>query len=359
MGRSMIIILSGVLVAMGYMGLGNNQQGKLITAKNAGYAEFVMAKNTAHTAVQMAMQKINEDALWAYDHGSGNPWVGEVDGTPFELYVEYIHDSADYWKPDTIRIVSKSSYHNDRELKIINVYVKNALDYVPEFKSPLTIATNNFTFSQSGSSSINGYEQSGSTGCEDKPGITVMDDSGATEVSTASDVQGDPPVNTDTTTSYLPTDELIARLAGLSSTQYISGNYKGDMGSENDPGVFFVEENATLTGGISEGFGILVVRSGGYMNYQDSTGTELDIAGNFKFNGLVVFENAYNFDGKGTPTISGSVLVGNTPDYNGTIDIDINGNLDLQYDCTSEEFADKAAATAVKQNKYKRISSYE
>jgi len=358
MGRSMLIIIAGVIVGMGYIGLGTAQQGKLITANNAGYAEFVMAKNTAHTAIQMAMQKMNEDTYWAYNHGSGNPWSGEIDGKPFSLYLEYIHDSSDYWKPDTIRIVSKTNYLNNRELKVISVYVKNALDYVPEFKSPLTIATQNFTFSQQGSSTINGYDQSG-TGCEDLPGITVMDSNSANEVSDATDVQGDPPVDTDTTTSYLPTDELIARLADLSSTQYITGNYKGDMGSETDPGVFFVEDDATLTGGISEGYGILVVRSDGFLNYEDSTGTVLDIAGNFKFNGLVVFENAYNFDGKGTPTISGSVLVGNTPDYSGTIDIDINGNLALEHDCTAEDYANKAAASAIKQNKYKRIATFE
>jgi len=343
---------------MGYMGLGAAQQGKLITSNNAGYAEMVMAKNTAHTAIQMAMQKMNEDSTWGHHHDSDNPWEGEIDGQPFELYVDYIHDSSNYWKPDTLRLVSTTGYTDGRDIKVESVFVKNALDFVPQFNSPLQIATQNFTFSQGGSSSINGYDQSG-TGCEDKAGITVMDSESAEEVSDATDLQGDPPVKTDTSSSYLPTDELIARLADQPSTQYIDGNYKGDMGTEDDPGVFFVEDDATLTGGISEGYGILVVRSDGYMSYEDSTGTELDIAGNFKFNGLVVFENAYNFDGKGTPTISGSVLVGNTPDYSGNIDIDINGNLALEYNCTSEDYADKAAANAIKQNQFKRISTFE
>lgn len=358
MGRAMLIILGGVVVAMGYVGLGSSEKGRQITGKNVGYANMVEAKNVAHTAIQIAMQNMNEDSTWADTHTSSNPWTGDVNGVPFELYVEYIHDSAGYWEPDTFRVVSKATYSGNEESKIVSVFVKNALDYVPEFKSPLTIATNNFTFSQSGSSQINGYDQSG-MGCEDKAGITVMDDGSATEVNDATDVSGDPPIDTDTTTSYMPTDELIARLATQSSTQYISGNYKGDMGTAEDPGVFFVEDNATLTGGISEGFGILVIRSDGFMNYEDSTGTQLDIAGNFKFNGLVVFENAYNFDGSGTPTIAGSVLVGNTPDHTQSIDIDITGNLALEYDCQAEDYANKAAANAVKQNRYKRLTTFE
>lgn len=95
------------------------------------------------------------------------------------------------------------------------------------------------------------------------------------------------------------------------------------------------------------------------MAYEDSTGAKLDIAGNFKFNGLVIFENAYNFDGKGTPTISGSVLVGHTEDYNKQIDINISGNLTLQYDCTAKYYAMKAAALAIQQKKYKHIISFE
>ena len=176
---------------------------------------------------------------------------------------------------------------------------------------------------------------------------------------TSNDLKGDPPVKKDTTLSYQPTDDLIERLENMSYSKTISGNYKGEMGSKEYPGVFFVEDQAKLTGGISEGYGILVVRSDGNMTYEDSDGAELDIAGNFKFNGLVIFENAYNFDGKGTPTINGSVLVGNTEGFSNQIDIDISGNLTLQYDCTAKNYAKKAAALAVKQKKYKHVITFE
>lgn len=357
----MLIILAGVMVAVGYIGIHTAHQGNMMVARNAGYANFVTAKNTAHMAIQMAMQKMNEDSTWAEDHPEGNPWVGDIEGRPFSLYAEYIHNSTGYWEPDTVRLFSESEHPDmDEPVEIVSVYEINSLDYVPDFKSPLSIATKNFSYSAGGSSTINGFDQSG-TGCTDKPGISVMDDNSRhlVESNTSNDLQGDPPVKVDSTLSYQPTDDLIERLEGLSYSQNISGSYHGEMGSKEYPGVFFVEDQAKLTGGISEGYGILVVRSGGNMAYEDSTGTELDIAGNFKFNGLVVFENAYDFDGNGTPTISGSVLVGNTEGFSNQIDIDINGNLTLQYDCTAKNYAKKAAALAVKQKKYKHVITFE
>lgn len=231
---------------------------------------------------------------------------------------------------------------------------------MPDFKSPLTIATKNFSYSAGGSSPINGFDASGS-GCSDKPGITVMDGNSKYlfESHSGNDLQGNPPIQKDTTLSYQPTDDLIERLVNMSYSKTISGSYKGEMGSKEYPGVFFVEDQTKLTGGISEGYGILVVRSDGNMTYEGSDGAELDIAVNFTFNGLVIFENAYNFDGKGTPTINRSVLVGNTKGFGNQINIDISGNLTLQYDCTAKNYAKKAVALAVKQKKYKHVITFE
>jgi hypothetical protein len=173
------------------------------------------------------------------------------------------------------------------------------------------------------------------------------------------DVEGDPKVATDKDLSYEPTDELIARLANTTSVQYLTGTTDQTLGTSSDPGVFFVEDNLKLTGKQDEGYGILVIRSDGEMSYEGDDGSTLDIAGNFEWNGLVIFENAYNFKGRGTPTINGSVLVGNTSDYDGSIGIDLNGNIHLQYDCAAEEYAKMAAANAVDQNKYTRVVTLE
>ncbi|MEX2585583.1 MAG: hypothetical protein WD315_04255, partial [Balneolaceae bacterium] len=86
----------------------------------------------------------------------------------------------------------------------------------------------------------------------------------------------------------------------------------------------------------------------------------LEVAGNFEWNGLVIFENAFSFKGRGTPAINGSMLIGNTDDYDGDpINIDIGGNIEINYDCRTEDYARMAAAMAVEQNKYTRVVTTE
>lgn len=361
MGRAMLIICAGVLVSMGFVSMGTTSQGKRIIENNAGYAEFVQAKNRAHTAIQMAFQEINQDPGWADDHGANNKWTPTIEGQEVKLYIDVFHKDTNF---DSLRIYSSTAY-GDETADIVSVYTRSRIDLVPKFKGAISLATNNFTFSMGGSSSVNGNAPSGA-GCDaDMPGIATQNAASASYVGTKTTIgngnkglQGNPGIGVDSDLSYAPVDELIARLKDLPDVQSISGNYKGTMGSEENPGVFFVEDEAKLTGGIDEGYGILVVRTDGELAYEQD-GTELDIAGNFKFNGLVIFENAYNFQGRGTPSINGNVLVGNTDDYGGTIDIDISGNLNIQYDCRGEEYANIAAANAFKQNRYNRVVTFE
>lgn len=362
MGRAMLIICAGVLISLGFVALSTSNTGLMLTEKNVNYAEFIMAKNAAHTAIQMAMQEINKDDEWPNTHDQDNPWVIDVQGRNVALHTAYYQD-ANYWEPDSLWLYSNAAYLEDY-LQVKSLYLKQPFSsLVPDFEGSLTVAADPslFNFTMSGSSSIDGNSPSDYS-CEDKPAITTIPGAAGnfSAASGSSSVEGDPQVYENPDLSYQPTDELIARLANTDGVQYISGNYKGSMGTMENPGVFFVENNARLTGGIEEGYGILVVRSSGALEYEGEDGATLDVAGNFKFNGLVIFENAYNFTGRGTPTINGSVLVGHTEDYSGTpIDIDINGNIHLQYDCRGEDYARMAAANAVKQNKYTRVVSSE
>jgi len=375
MGRAMLIICAGALLSLGFVALNTSSTGMMIVEKNVDYAEYTMAKNAAHTAIQIVMQEINKDNDWPNDHDINNPWITTIQDRDIALYTDY-YQSPNYWDPDSLWLYSNADYLDD-VVQVRALYLKQPFSsLVPEFEGALTVAAeaHSFNFSMGGSSSING---NGPSGCEDKPAITTIPGSGGNfDVEEDSGggkkggkkggknggkgVTGDPLVYEKSDLSYQPTDEMIARLANTDGVQYIEGNYKGSMGSKENPGVFFVENNAKLTGGISEGYGILVIRTNGSMEYEDENGATLDIAGNFKFNGLVVFENAYNFNGRGTPRINGSVLVGNTEDHNGApIDIDINGNIGLQYDCNAELYAKMAAANAVKQNQYTRVVASE
>jgi hypothetical protein len=368
MGRAMLIICAGILISLGFVAMSTSNTGKMLTKQNVNYAEYTMAKNAAHTAIQIAMQEINKDNDWPTTHNQNNPWVTTIQGREVALFTE-IYNNPDYWEPDSLWIFSNAEYLSD-VVQVRTLYLKQPFSsLVPEFEGALTIAADpdKFNFSMGGSSYISG---DGPTGCENKPAITTLPGaSSKIDVNPGSGpgnnrrgVDGDPMVNENPDLSYQPTDELIARLANTDGVQYISGNYKGDFGSPENPGVFFIEDHARLTGGIPEGYGIMVIRSGGSMEMEDETGASLDVAGNFKFNGLIVFENAYNFTGRGTPTINGSILVGHTtdyPDHMPPIDIDVSGNISIQYDCNAEQYAKMAAANAVQQNKYSRIVSSE
>lgn len=375
MGRAMLIICSAVLISMGFISISTSNQGKLLTEKNVNYAEFTMAKNTAHTAIQMAMQEINENENFMNIHDVSNPWTGSIGGRDFELYIDAINNvtSNNYWDDDSIRIVSRATQEIARgsgyetlEAEVVSVFLKGKFSsLVPEFEGALTFAADpdKFTFSAGGSASINGNSPTACSDSDDanKPAITVMPgaEDNLSELSNIS-VDADPPIGVDSSLSYQPTDELIARLAGTAGVQYLSGSVSEPLGTAESPGVFFVEDYLKLNGKQKEGFGILVVRSDAEMDYEGEDGATLDMNGNFEWNGLIIFEDAYNFTGRGTPTINGSILVGHTEDYEGDpIDIDISGNIHFQYDCKGEDYAKMAAANAVSQNRYQKVVTTE
>lgn len=362
MGRAMIIITSGVLVALGIFNISTSQQGLSLTEKTVNNADFIMAKNTAHTAIQMAMQHINEDDEWAERHDENNakftgPWETVINNSEVTLFTEYAKH-PDYWQPDTLRLISNAR-SNDIQAEVISLYYKQPFSsLVPDFEGAISLPTGFSTFNADGNAhDITGNAPAG-TACEDKPAIVVNRSETRDALPNNLNTFGDPAIKVDNSLSYEPTDELIERLSNTNGVKYLSGKLSGngvDMGTPTNPGVFFVEDDLKITGGKIQGYGILVVRSFGEMEYVNEDGATLDLAGNFEFNGLVVFENAYSMDGRGTPTINGTMLIGNTDLLgNDSIDIDLGGNISINYDCEAEEYAKMAAANAVKQNKYTR-----
>ncbi|SMO82082.1 hypothetical protein [Gracilimonas mengyeensis] len=376
MGRAMLILSAGAIITLGIMQVGVQSQRKAIVQNSVTSANEVQIRNKAYTAAQLAMERINESS-GTWRPTAANPWVEEIDGDSISLYYNLYSTSSpqpypfSFLNADTIQIHAKSWYRNPandkkEEMTLISSYIKSAMHFVPEFRSALSFATDDFDISANGSASISGNNPHNPGDCEDRPAIATISQNSADEVdfkvddkyleSDSANVMYDPEL------SYAPVDELIARLRNSPGTVVISEsgtNYKGEMGTQDDPGVFFIEDDTKLSGGISEGYGILVVRSYGSLSY-DSAGVELDIAGNFTFNGLVVFEDAYALDGKGTPTINGSVLIGKQDEETSNdISVDITGNLHIQYDCTAEKYAQVASAKELKQNRYKRLSTYE
>lgn len=388
MGRAMLIIIAGVLFAMGFVAINTGNQGRALTERIVNYAEFTMGKNAAHTAIQMAMQEINQDPDFPDKHNSAdNAWVVEIQGIEVRLHTHII-PSGDYWNPDMLWLYSRAQMGEEFGNVTVEVkshYLKQPFSsLVPDFSAALTVPANpdQFSFSIGGAAKIKGNAPDDS-GCTDsKPGITTTADGEKNfdSVSGSSSIEGDPKIAVDNDLSYQPTDEMIARLyetigqpdgakkLSTKGTGPLSGS-NVDMGSPENPGVFFVEDELKVTGGKIEGYGILIIRTNADMALTDEDGNiiydedgaQLELAGNFEFNGLVVFENAYNFKARGTPAINGSVLVGTTDDYplGEKLEIDMSGNFTMQYDCRGEDYAKMAAAEAVKQNKYTRVVSTE
>lgn len=359
MGRAMLIMCAGALIALGYFSISTSKQGKMLTEKTVNYADFVMAKNAAHTAIQMSMQNINKDDTWADTHNQNNPWKTNINEREVELYTEY-NPSANFWDPDELRLISNAK-HNEISVRVISQYLMEPFSsLVPDFAGALQLPTEIGTFNVDGAAhAINGTPPSAHNCPESKPPIMVNSDITKQKVEDAgTNVDGE--VVIDPSLNYEPTDELIERLNNSGNAITVNSEYSQQLGSADNPGVFFIEGSVKLTGKQSQGFGIMVIRSGGNMVYEGDDGTELSVAGNFEFNGLIIFENAYDFDGRGTPTINGSVLVGSTPDYEGSpINIDLGGDININYDCQGEDYARKAAAMAVQQYKYTRVVTSE
>lgn len=355
----MLIFCAAALIAMGFINITTSKKGLALTENNVNYADFIMAKNAAQTAIQMSMQNINKDDTWADTHDISNPWLTTINSKDVELYTVH-NPSPDFWEADSLRLVSNAK-HNDISVQVISLYLKEPFSsLVPEFAGALQLPTDIGLFNVDGAAhEINGTPPSAHNCPESKPPVTVNSDTTKQKVVDAgTNLDGD--VLIDPSLSYEPTDELIERLYNSGNAITVNSEYGDQLGTADKPGVFFIEGGVKLTGQQSQGFGIMVIRSGGTVDYEGVDGSSLSVAGNFEFNGLIIFENAYDFDGRGTPTINGSVLVGNTPDYTGEpIDIDLGGNININYDCKGEDYAKKAAALAVEQYKYSRVVTTE
>lgn len=371
MGRAMLIICAGVLVTLGIVTISTSNQGKMLNQNTVNYAEYTMAKNAAHTAIQMATQLINEDENWPNVYNSeDNYWNPTIQGLEVRLHTDF--EDNDFWETgehDLLWFYSKAQLGEKFDNKIVEVkshYRKRPFyELVPDFNGALQLPTDIGNFNVDGNAhNISGIPPS-SSGCEAddvKPPVVVnsettkdkLVDAGVKMEEEATDPDK---INIDPDLNYEPTDELIERLLNSGNAITVNSDYSSALGTPQNPGVFFIEGDVKLTGQQSEGYGIMVIRADASMEMEDP---ELSVAGNFEFNGLVIFENAYDFDGRGTPTINGSVLVGETEDHTGDpIDIDLGGNININYDCQGEKYAKMAADGAVQQNKYTLLVSTE
>ena len=377
MGRAMLIICAGVLVSLGIVSISTSNQAKMLNQTTVNYAEYTMAKNAAHTAIQMATQEINKDEDWpTYYPDEDNYWEVIIQGLEVRLHTDYTEgnfwdDLSETWEEkeeDKLWFYSRAQLgeeFGDNYVEVRSHFKKRPFfELVPDFTGALQLPTDIGEFNVDGDAhKINGTPPSDHNCPGSKPPVTAnsqetKDKLEAEDLNTDGDIEVDPELD------YEPTDELIERLRNSGNATIVDSDYGGTLGTSEDPGVFFISGDVTLTGQQSEGFGIMVIQEGAFMDYceegENCTENTVDIRGNFEFNGLVIFENAFSFDGRGTPTINGSVLIGETEDNTkGPINIDLRGDIEINYTCMGERYAKQAADQAVQQSKYTLLVTTE
>ncbi len=368
MGRAMLIICAGMLVALGIVAMGTSSQGKLMTEKTVEYAQKTQALNAAHTAIQIVTQEINKkgienmDQQYVDDRNSSNSWTpSTVSGADIVLSIEFLNsdwETNPYFEEDKLRVSSKATIDNEYESNVKSVYVVAPFsNLVPDFAGALQLPTGYGSLSVDGNAhDINGTDPN----CSDSRPPIAVNNSQTKDGLQSHDLNLDGDIAVDNQLDYEPTDELIARLENSENATTVNSDYSENLGTAEEPGVYFIDGQVSLTGQQSEGYGIMVIKDSAHMDYEDEDGNTVSIRGNFEFNGLVIFENAQLFDGSGTPTINGSVLVGDTdPDDTNEIEVDLSGNISINYTCAGEKYAKMGAANTVKQNKYTRVVSSE
>lgn len=357
MGRALLITLAGILVALSYTFIGMNNRGMSMTRGNVNSYKAIKAKNMANSGMQAAINEYNDDSSNDKgDHTQEFNYSKTIDGTNLSLTVKESIEDIDgdgTANEEVVTIISESNYNGAKHEVVSTFDISQNQALVPEFVGALTIANGNFTL-DTGNNKVHfdGHDKTGT--CSDKPGFTVPTNGGVNQVGNDSGIDGNPP-NVAVKDNSIDFDEVGDLIKALEPrATHVSGNYKGDLGTASEPGVFFVDSYTKLTGGIGAGHGILVIRSGGELDLEG----ELSVAGNFEFNGLVVFENAYKFLGRGTPDINGTIITG-TSDSNTTLQIDVNGEINVQYDCQAKKYADNAVNNLLNTTLYQQLSVYE
>ncbi|MBN2732030.1 MAG: hypothetical protein JXR26_06355 [Balneolaceae bacterium] len=360
MGRAMLIICAGVLVALGYTFIGSANQSEVMTERNVNTYYAMKAQSTAYTGIQFAIQRYNDDASNNHnDYTEEFNYTETTEDANLTLSVKESTEIINGVNTEVAKITSKSIYpvgsSQSVEHTVIATFdISESQVLVPEFMSALSIATENFTFDINGSSAqINGHNSACSNS---KPGVAVTSENAKSAVGEYTAITGTSgnQADVDPNLSFQEAEELISMLEDQPEVNYLTGDQQvKEMGTAQNPGIFFIEENVKLAGGISEGFGIMVVRSNADFDYEGG----LDVNGNFTFNGLVIFQNATEFSAAGTPNINGSVLIGNSEGY--TTTISIKGDVTVQYDCSAKDYADWAVKNALNTTIYKQLSVYE
>jgi hypothetical protein len=328
MGRLALIIVLALSMTVGIIGYSLNKSKTGLVENVAGFDKYANARNIAHTGVNMLLRRLDRN-----DTSIINPMyrlqtplmVVNVASGLCSVTVKLTNPSF----LDTIDVWSKSRFMDTT--RTMNVRLNRQPVPFPGIGEAAGLRVPNVAFQMNGSPSIDGHNHdiNGNPlapGPNDKPGVGVITPADtATVLAYASKIDGTKDVIVDS--SMADPSLFVGEYINAADYTYTSGTYGSNMtwGSVTAPAIVYANGNVKFNGNI-EGWGILVVQG------------DLQLAGTFKFHGLVVAYNDVIIDvqfATGTPDIIGALLEAGPSGS----DFIMKGNSNISY---SKDALDKA-----------------
>lgn len=336
MGKALLIMVTGVFIAMGVYQIAFNN--RLITSdlNVAERAWRIAATNNANSAIEVVAQKIKLNPMW-----------GQDGVTSTEIFEEGIATVSISRSGDLIRLNSVSTV----ESQTVNVqasYRWISGTFFPEPNGAMGIYSSNLSFNISGSAfSISGHDYNvdgtlNSLGTS-MPGIVVADpdnvavilgslnssqQSNITGAGSAPSLELIPPI----TGGIDAMIDLLASRADVIYTDDYIAHGVGSLGTRANPKIVVVEGLLNVSN--ATGVGIIIIKDGG----------EIDIRGNLDhYEGIIIVQGLARLV-RGNIKVYGSMIFGGD-DPELEIDIDLRGNVHIRYSSEVLDFVQAKLST--------------
>lgn len=319
MGRTALLVVLGLGLAFNIFTYNLHKSNASLSEKQMDYVRMNVARNLARSAVHMVLR--------AYDRGE-NPSSFDAEFNNGVARAEVTTSGDTMW-------MSTEGVYEEKTYPIELVLMRGTKPF-PNVNAAAGIRVNPVDFKMSGSPTIDGrnWNETGTAlvGTGDLQGVSTMTSLDSSNVINegGSRLKGSPPVKVDTTTAD-PLQFVNEYIVNADYT-YGPGTYSSlTWGSSTNPVIVVCATPDTLTSvkftGNVVGWGVLVVRG------------NLEIAGNFKFHGLVIVygeDNIVNASAAtGTPDIIGGLILAGAAHTSLTM----KGTSELKYSSESLEKA--------------------
>jgi hypothetical protein len=304
MGRTAVLLVLGLGMAMGFIGLQIFKSGEAASATQYAYLKYMNARNLARAAVHTALRTYDRNQIPATGVATS------LGGGSFEL--TSLVSSTD---GDTLRMATRGTYAESTYA--IRLRLFRTTRPFPTVNGAISIRAKGVNFTVKGNPTVDGhnYDTTGTrTGSGDLPGVSTMDGTDSASVkqafATKGILDGTPPVDVDTTTVD-PLKFLDIYRNNADFVYNTTGVFPGQTwGTPASPVIVYCNPGddtsfaIKFTGGVT-GYGILVVRGNVQFN------------GNLSFRGLVVvdgFNTTVTFNAGGTPAVTGGIIIAGNKD---------------------------------------------